>query len=152
MQANNRNVHGEDYELKSLACNYRVIQKHWINDIKHFVPMKNCSFSFDTLVRLIHFFLIFLYLSLPLSHTNAHLLSLNLNIYRFSQVEVDEDELNDFKIPAQPNIFTYSVSCSHFVCSIFFIFSRVNLYFLLLSLAMCYLEQYPDCDFLFVSN
>lgn len=134
------------------------------NDIKHFVQMKNCSFSLDALCATYFSFRFF------------------RNIYRFSQVKVDEDELNDFNIPAQPNIFTYFVSATGFFFLGFFLthsiwfflyqnlsvshtqkFSRCDrfsLTFLLLSLVTCpfvvvvifYLERYPVCEFLFVSK
>lgn len=104
---NSWNMHGKDYELKSLACNYCIIQELWIMISSILYEWKIAHFPW------IQFFFS------------------RLNIYRFSQVKVDEDELNDFNIPAQPNVFTYT----------FFSLWCDVLFFFLLSRRTCYLEE-----------
>lgn len=68
----------KDYKRKPLSHPTRSFFKSILdNDIKHFVGMKNCSFSIDTFSK----------------RENKK----TTHIYRFSQAKLDEDELNDFK-------------------------------------------------------
>lgn len=95
---NRWNVHGKDYKRKPLSHLTRSFFKSILdNDIKHFVGMKNCSFSMDTFSK-------------REKKKAPH-------IYRFSQVKLDEDELNDFK-------HSHSTEYIHLIlCLIFFSFS-----------------------------